>query len=168
MPTILSSEVFPLALQSHRTFGAGLAELGLITYPDIDRALEFIVEMPREFFGIEHSLLTALQADSEGVDEHQLMQHLAVSESIDIFQGGDLEPMNSSLFSLQECQATWTIPLDCVDGEWHLVTAYYLSSSVRSFWKGRLEAPIRWYVSSFGVVANALDSERLEDCGFFQ
>ncbi|MGB0370388.1 MAG: hypothetical protein ACPGN3_03500 [Opitutales bacterium] len=155
MPSILDPHLYPLALRSNHSLGAGLVELGLITYSELDRALELLQEPQSGEFLVEQSLIEILKNDLRLLDEQRVMECLAMSEDLQVYQSSELEALESTLFSLQECQATWTIPFDCVDGVWRLASAHYVSAFVRSFWKDRLGAQIRWYIADTQSISRA-------------
>lgn len=138
-----------LLLKANRALSSRLSEVALVDLERLDEANEVFVNRLREGDLRQTSLLRVLLFDLQCLDESRLLDYQIQHENIgalSIAQYGVPESLATS-FSLGECVATWTAPIDIM-GEVHcLATSYYLSDFVRQFWHEKLGPNIVWYAS---------------------
>ncbi|NBD37884.1 MAG: hypothetical protein GVY10_04870 [Verrucomicrobia bacterium] len=149
---MISAEASRLMLKANRVLGTRLVESGLVTNEDMDRANELFIELARAKDLRRASLLRILLFENQTLLEESLLDY-----QLEEFPVGAIllenYQMNHELIlqhPLDLLRASWTLPIDLVQGRWFLATAYYMSDPMRAFWEERLNGRITWYICPFG------------------
>jgi len=149
-----------LLIKSNRVLGTRLVEAGLTNVEDMDKANEVFIEFARAKDIKRASLLRVLIYDNQTLKEESILDY-----QLEHFPVGALLMENYKLSDellasqpLELMRASWTIPVDQVNGRWFLASAYYMSDIVRSFWEERLGGRITWFISSLGQLEAVFES----------
>ncbi len=141
-----------LVLKANRSLGGRLSDSGLVQIDQLDDAMETFVARLREGDLRESSLLRVLLFDLQVLPESDLLAY-----QLDHFKIGGLHldqyQVSDEILattSMQECAATWTLPIDNWNGTTFLATAYYMSDFVRQYWEDRIDGPVSWLVCPYG------------------
>jgi hypothetical protein len=157
-----------LVLKANRSLGSRLGEIGLVGIDALDEANEIFVTRLREGILKEASLLRVLLYDLQAFPESDLFSHQIENDrvgaiSLDAYQ---VQDEVVSTVSLDECLATWTVPIDHWHGTTFLASAYQPSEFVRQFWSERIESRVSWMACPFGELENFFErcaQARLEE-----
>ena len=149
-----------LLIKSNRVLGTRLVEAGLTSVEDMDKANEVFIEFARSKDIRRASLLRVLIYDSQTLKEEILLDYQLENCPVGalMLDNYQIEPAVVGAHPLEFMRASWTIPVDHVQGRWFLVSAYYLRDVVRQFWEERLGNRITWFVSSLGQLESAFDA----------
>ena len=149
-----------LLIKSNRVLGTRLVEADLTNVEEMDKANEGFIELARAKDIKRASLLRVLIFDNQSLKEESLLDY-----QLENFPVGAIMLENYKIDeelleneSLELMRASWTIPVDRVNGRWFLATAYYMSDVVRQFWEERLEGRITWYISSLSQLETVFES----------
>lgn len=145
----MNRETSSLLLKSNRVLGTRLVEAGLTGMDDMERANQIFVERARAKDLRRASLLWILIYESQTLDEGKLMDyqlgnHPLGAISLDNYL---VDPVILGGRSLEMMRASWSLPVDHLNGRWFVATAYYLSDVVRKFWEEQLGGRISWFIS---------------------
>lgn len=140
-----------LLLKANRSLGGQLAQARLVVTEQLDAANEAFIGRLRDGELRDTSLLRILIYDLQVLDENDLIGYILEHSKCGAFNLDAYEVQEEvlNLYSLSECAATWTQPVDHWHGMTVLASAYYLSDFVRSFWEERIDGPISWLVCPF-------------------
>ena len=149
-----------LLIKSNRVLGTRLVEADLVSVEDMDRANESFIELARAKDIRRASMLRVLVYDMQCLKEESLLDYQLEKFSIGAVMLGNYKVDEELLAQqpLELMRASWTMPIDRVNGRWFLATAYYMSDIVRQFWEERLEGRISWYVSSLSQLESIFES----------
>ena len=151
-------------MRANRALGSSLVEHNLITIEALDAANERLLELNASESNDNVSLLHILVYEKQSLSEEQVLSY-EVEEMglgmVDLSSYDQPYDLRKKL-DLDVCRATWTVPFDAEEGIHFLVTAYYLSPAVRSFWERQLETPILWFVTSMENIGDFLRKLQLE------
>lgn len=155
----MKREINALLLKSNRIMGTRLVEAGLANLEHLDAANAVFIERVREKNLKRASLLRILIYEQQTLKEGELMDHQFEYHGLGAVQldGYRVDEGLLGLFDAAEMRATWTVPVDKVEGHWFLATAYYLSDIVRQHWEDALDGEITWYVTSLGQIESFLE-----------
>lgn len=149
---MISREASGLLLKANRVLGTRLVDAGLTDNGEMDRANEVFIERARAKDLRRASLLRILVFENQSIQEDHLLDY-----QLEHYPVGAVQLENYQMdpeFIMQQpyelLRASWTLPLDCVQGRWFLATAYYLSEPARNFWEERLDGRINWYICPLG------------------
>jgi hypothetical protein len=149
-----------LLIKSNRVLGTHLVEAGLTSVEDMDRANELFIDLARAKDLKRASILRVLIYDNQSLKEESLLDY-----QLEKFPVGAVMLENYKLneellqeHPLEVMRASWTLPIDFVNGRWFLATAYYMSEVVREFWEERLEGRITWNISSLSQLETVFES----------
>lgn len=153
----MERETSSLLIKANRVLGMRLVEAGLTTSEAMEEANTIFIERARAKDLARASLLRILLFELGSLKETDLLNH-----ELDTLGIGAVLPENFRTdpclldrFPLELMRASWTIPIDYCEGNWFLVSAYYMSDVVRSFWEERLEERIFWYTCSMEALDGA-------------
>ncbi len=149
---MISSEASRLMLKANRVLGTRLVESGLVKNEDMDRANELFIELARAKDLRRASLLRILLFENQSLREEALLDHLLEEHPVGaiLLENYQLDQELILQQPLDLLRASWTLPIDLVQGRWFLATAYYLSDPTRAFWEERLGGRVAWYVCPLG------------------
>ncbi len=148
-----------LLLKANRALSSRLSDLSLVELDRLDEANEIFVGRLREGDLIQCSLLRVLLYDLQCLDESRLLDHQLQRESIggiDLTRYAVPETLSAG-FPIEECIATWTVPIDLMGDVYCLTSAYYLSDFVRHYWEEKLGSNVVWYASSMSSLESFFD-----------
>lgn len=145
-----------LVLKANRSLGSRLGEIGLVGVDHLDEANEVFISRLKEGTLGDASLLRVLLFDLQALSENDLVTHQIENDrvgatSLDAYA---IQDEVAASVSLEECIATWTVPVDLWHGTTFLASAYQPSEFVRHFWSERIEGPVSWLVCPFGSMEN--------------
>lgn len=129
-----------LVLKSNRALSSRLSEVGLVGMKDLDAANEIFVSSLREKDVRYSSLLRVLLFETQSLKESDLLGYQLRELKLGAIPLGSYHVSEELIagFRLDECIATWTLPVDLM-GEIHVMaSAYYLSDFVRQFWEQKI------------------------------
>ncbi|MFP4283046.1 MAG: hypothetical protein ACLFU2_10520, partial [Opitutales bacterium] len=140
-----------LVLKANRSLGSQLSQSGLVSGAHLDEANEIFVSRLREGPLRDAGLLRVLLFDLRILEENALLsyqfeQYKIGGGRIDSYQVQD-EVL--ATVSLEECMATWTVPVDHWHGTTFLFSCYYMSDFVRQFWEERVHGPVSWLATTY-------------------
>jgi hypothetical protein len=139
-----------LLIKSNRVLGTRLVEADLTNVEEMDRANEVFIELARAKDIRRASLLRVLVYDNQTLKEESLLDYQLENYPVGavMLENYTLDDELLATQSLELMRASWTIPIDRVNGRWFIASAYYMSDIVRNFWEDKLEGRVSWYVSS--------------------
>lgn len=150
-----------LLLKANRALSSRLSDLNLVDLDHLDDANEHFIEHLREGDLVKSSILRVLLYELQCIDETHLLDH-QLSElrlgALPLAQYQIPDALTAG-FSLEECIATWTIPVDLMGDVYCVATAYYLSTFVREFWETKLDSRVIWYVASVESLETVFERE---------
>jgi hypothetical protein len=149
-----------LLIKSNRVLGTRLVEAGLCNLEDMDAANESFISLARAKDLKRASLLRVLVYDNQSLKEESILDYQLEKLPVGavMLENYQLQEDLLALHPLELMWASWTLPIDYVNGRWFLATAYYMSDIVRKFWEDRLEGRITWLVSSIGQLEMVFES----------
>ncbi|MEX0326367.1 MAG: hypothetical protein AB3N33_09805 [Puniceicoccaceae bacterium] len=149
-----------LLIKSNRVLGTRLVEADLVNVEEMDRANESFIEMARAKDIKRASLLRVLVYDMQSLKEESLLDYQLENYPVGavMLENYKIDEELLEQESLELMRASWTLPIDKVNGRWFLATAYYMSDIVRDFWEERLEGRVSWYVSSLSQMEAVFES----------
>lgn len=129
--------------------GGQLTDCGLITLQQLEAANAALLDRLAGEDIRETSLLKVLIFEQRSLDETALLNYQIEHRNVAglSLKHYDIDPNTLKDFSADETWATWTLPIDEVDGVWFLASAYYMSPFVRRYWSDRLKGEIVWCVA---------------------
>lgn len=140
-----------LILKSNRSLGANLVEAGLIENHQLEEAGEVFVRHLKEGRLATASILRALLYERQVLKEEKLLayqfEHCRIG-GMNLNQYQLPEDIFSTV-SLEECLATWSLPVDLLGDTVFMATASYLSDFVRQYWEERMTGTIVWLACPF-------------------
>jgi hypothetical protein len=149
-----------LLIKSNRVLGTRLVEAGLTSVEEMDHANEAFIEFARAKDIKRASLLRVLVYDDQSVKEERLLdyqlEHYPVGAVM--LENYKLDEESLAPHPVELMRASWTLPIDHVNGRWFLATAYYMSDIVREFWEERLEGRVSWYISPLSQLEAVFES----------
>lgn len=149
-----------LLIKSNRVLGTRLVEVGLTTVEDMDHANEAFIGLARAKDIKRASLLRIMVYDNQTLKEESLLdyqlEHYPVGAVM--LENYNLKEELVADIPLEIIRASWTLPIDRVGDRWFLVTAYYMSDVVRSYWEELLGGRITWYVSPLSQLETVFES----------
>jgi hypothetical protein len=80
-----------------------------------------------------------------------------------LLENYDVDPVILTGQSIDLMRASWTLPVDHLNGRWFLASAYYLSEVVRKYWEDQLGSRVSWMISpinQFEPVFEKLENDR--------
>lgn len=152
-----------LLLKANRALGSRISDLAYVELDRLDEANEIFVGRMRQGELRQASLLRVLLFELQCLKEDQLIDYQLGTSNVGALPLRNYQVSENLLSTvvLDECIATWTVPVDLA-GEVHcLATAYYLSDFVRQFWQKRLGSNLVWYVTPLADL-DAFFEKRLE------
>jgi len=154
----MDRKISTLILKANRVLGSQLVEAGVVTLRDLDGANEVFIERIRDGELSRASLLKILVIDRKTLKEPALIEYQLENKGIGAISLSQYRIADEVLATanVEECLATWTIPIDLVADTYFLATAYYLSDVVREHWEERLKSPIVWFVSPLNEIEERL------------
>lgn len=149
---MISREASSLLLKANRVLGTRLVEAELTNSAEMDRANELFIERARAKDLRRASLLRILIFENQSLQEDALLDYQLENFPVGAVQLENIETDPELILQqpYELLRASWTVPLDCVQGRWFLASAYYLSEPARTFWEERLDGRINWYLSTLG------------------
>lgn len=149
-----------LLIKSNRVLGTRLVEADLASVEEMDRANEVFIELARAKDIKRASLLRVLVYDMQSLKEESLLDYQLENYPVGavMLENYKIDDELLAQESLELMRASWTLPIDRVNGRWFLATAYYMSDIVREFWEERLEGRITWLVSSLSQLETVFES----------
>ena len=156
----MNRQTSSLLIKSNRVLGTRIVEAGLCSLEEMDRANEAFIAFARAKDIKRSSLLRVLVYDNQTLKEESLLDHQLEHFPVGavMLENYDLDEELLSEHPLELLRASWTLPIDKVNGRWFLATAYYMSDIVRQFWEDRLDGRITWFISSLNQMEMAFDS----------
>ncbi|MGC9450949.1 MAG: hypothetical protein ACP5I4_05820 [Oceanipulchritudo sp.] len=148
----MDRETSRLLIKSNRVLGTRLVEAGLTSLEDMDRANEVFIEFARQKDIRRASLLRVLIYDNQTLKEESLLDYQLENYPVGavMLENYNIDEELLAGQSLEVMRASWSIPIDCIQGRWVIATAYYMSDVVREFWEQQLKGRITWYISPLG------------------
>ena len=148
-----------LLIKSNRVLGTRLVEAGLTSLEDMDKANEVFIELARAKDLKRASLLRVLIFDNQTLKEESLLDYQLENCPVGAIMLDHYKIGEELLTTvpLEIMRASWTMPVDYVQGRWFVATAYYLSDIVREYWEERLDGRITWYISALNQLESAFD-----------
>lgn len=161
----MEREISSLLIKSNRVLGTRLVEAGLTSLEEMDAANELFITRAREKDLKRASLLRILIYDNQTLKEERLLDFQIEHHPVGavMLENYAIDEVLLQQQPLEYMRASWTIPIDYVNDRWFVASAYYLSDTVKKFWKDRLKGRISWYVSSlsqFEAVFSAIESKQ--------
>jgi hypothetical protein len=161
----MDREVSSMLLKANRVLGTRLVEAGLTKNDDMDRANALFVERARAKDLRRASLLWILIYESQTLDESKLMDYQLATYGLGalLLENYDVDPVILTGQSIDLMRASWTLPVDHLNGRWFLASAYYLSEVVRKYWEDQLGSRVSWMISpinQFEPVFEKLENDR--------
>jgi len=151
-------------MRANRSLGASLVEHNLISIEMLEAANERLLELMGNEAVEAVSVLAILIHEQQALTEVQLL-HYQIEEMglglIDLSNYDQPDDLRKRL-DIGACFATWTVPFDLEEGVHFLVSAYYLSPAVRTFWEKQLDTPIQWFATSAENIDDFLRKLKLE------
>lgn len=149
-----------LLIKSNRVLGTRLVEADLASVEEMDRANEVFIDLARAKDIKRASLLRVLVYDMQSLKEESLLDYQLENYPVGavMLENYKIDDELLAQESLELMRASWTLPIDRVNGRWFLATAYYMSDIVREFWEERLEGRITWLVSSLSQLETVFES----------
>lgn len=153
-----------IVLKANRSLGSCLNEIGLVGIDQLDEANEIFVTRLKEGTLAEASLLRILLFDIQAFTENELVSQQIENDSVGAttMESYNIQEEVTATVSLEECMATWTVPIDHWHGTTFLASAYQKSEFVRQFWSERIDGPVSWLVCPFGSLESYFE-QRLKD-----
>lgn len=138
-----------LLLKANRALSSRLSDLAYVEFDRLDEAKEIFVSRMREGELRQASLLRVLLFELQCLDENQLIDFQLGASDVGALplRGYQIAESLLTSFPLNECIATWTVPVDLMGDVHCLATAYYLSDFVRQFWREKLGSNLVWYIT---------------------
>jgi hypothetical protein len=155
----LDAKTRPLILRSNRFLGSAMLERELISNDVLEAANERLLEIIQAGEATNASLLYVLLFDLKELNESSLIESVVETEklgAIDL-EGYNLTNVKDLDLDFNLCQATFTLPFDCLEGVWMVATSYYLSRPAVQHWEQFLEGPVVWYVSSVASIIAGME-----------
>ena len=154
----------PLMMRANRALGSSLVDHNLITIEALDAANERLLELTADEKNESVSLLHILVYEQQALTEEQVLAYQVEEMGLGMvdLSGYDQPYDLRKKLDAGACQATWTVPFDVEEGIHFLVTAYYLSPAVRSYWERQLETPILWFITSMENISDFLRKLQIE------
>lgn len=155
----MDKTVSSIILKSNRMLGAQLVEHGLINMSQLEAANEVFLERRQEGDPRQASLLKILIFEHGALEESKLLNFQLEEMGAGAFDltSYQISEDNVMTFDLDECWATWTLPVDMVEDVYFLSSAYYMSPFVRSYWEDRLDGNVLWYVHDLSSIMQYLE-----------
>jgi hypothetical protein len=149
---MISTEASRLMLKANRVLGTRLVESGLVKNEDMDRANELFIERARAKDLRRASLLRILLFENQTLLEESLLDYQLEEFPVGAVLLENYQMDHELILQqpLELLRASWTLPIDLVQGRWFLATAYYMSDPMRAFWEERLNGRITWYLCPLG------------------
>ena len=140
-----------LVLKANRSLGSRLSEMGLVSVDQLDEGNEIFITRLRRGNLAEASLLRVLLFELQAFAESDLVAQQIENDRVGAasIEAYNLQEEVSATVSLEECMATWTVPVDHWHGTTFLMSAYQASEFVKEFWEDRIAGPISWLVCPF-------------------
>ncbi len=156
----MNRQTSSLLIKSNRILGTRIMEAGLCSLEDMDAANETFISFARAKDIKRASLLRVLIYDNQTLKEESILDYQLGKYPVGavMLENYQLQKDLLEAQPLELMRASWTLPLDHVNGRWFLATAYYMSDIVRKFWEDRLEGRLTWYISSLGQLEMTLDA----------
>lgn len=138
-----------LLLKANRALSSRLSDLSLVDLERLDDANEKFIEHLRDGNLAHASILRVLLYELQSLDEKALIDYQLAELRLGAvpLERYQLSEVLLSGFVLEECMATWSIPIDLMGEVYCVASAYYLSGFVREFWESKLGRNIIWYVA---------------------
>ena len=151
-------------MRANRALGSSLVDHNLITIEALDGANERLLELTADEKNDRVSLLHILVYEKQSLTEEQVLTYQVEEMGLGMvdLSGYDQPYDLRKKLDIGACQATWTVPFDVEEGTHFLVTAYYLSPAVRSYWERQLETPILWFITSMENIGDFLRKLQME------
>ncbi len=151
-------------MRANRALGSSLVDHNLITIEALDAANERLLELTADEKNESVSLLHILVYEKQSLTEEQVLAYQVEEMGLGMvdLSGYDQPYDLRKKLDVGACQATWTVPFDVEEGIHFLVTAYYLSPAVRSYWERQLETPILWFITSMENISDFLRKLQME------
>lgn len=149
-----------LTLRANRTLGATLINEGLLSPEGMSQANDRFLSAFRSGDWITSSLLRILAWEMKVLPESILIRHQMEKYRVPIISLQNYA-VNASLLNpttLEGARATRTLPIDCLENAWFLVTAYYLSNAVLNYWDEQLPGSKFWYIAKLDAIEQTLTS----------
>ncbi len=149
-----------LILKSNRMLGTQLVENGLITMQQLEAANEVFLERRQDSDPRLASILKILIFEHKALEESKLLNFQLEEMAAGAFDLTSYQVNEENLltFDLDECWATWTIPVDMVEDIYFLSSAYYMSPFVRSYWEEKLDGKVLWYIHDLSSIVQLLET----------
>lgn len=149
-----------LLIKSNRILGTRIVEAGLCSLEDMDAANESFISLARAKDIKRASLLRVLIYDNQTLKEESILDHQLEKYPVGAVMLENYELQDELLAShpLELMRASWTLPIDHINGRWFLASAYYMSDIVRKFWEDRLDGRISWNISALGQLEMTFDA----------
>jgi hypothetical protein len=149
-----------LLLKANRALSSNLASLSMVDPDHLDEANERFVEHLREGNLTRASILRVLLYELQSLDEKALIDYQLGSLSLGAVPLDRYQISETLLsgFVLEECMATWSVPVDLMGEVYCVASAYYLSNFVREFWETKLGKGIIWYVTPCGHLESLFEA----------
>lgn len=147
-------------IKSNRVLGTRLVEAGLTNVEDMDQANEIFIGLARQKDIRRASLLRIMIYDKQSLKEESLIDYQLENHHVGavMLENYKLNKEIHAEIPLELMRASWTLPIDKVNGHWFLATAYYMSDVVREYWQDLLDGRITWYVSPLNQLESVFDS----------
>lgn len=155
----LNKAISSLLLKSNRMLGGQLTDCGLISLQQLEAANTALLDRLAGEDIRETSLLKVLLFEQKTLDENDLLNYQIEHRNVAgvSLRHYHIDPNILKDFSGDETWATWTLPIDEVDGVWFLASAYYMSPFVRRYWSDKLRGEIVWCVAPMLDLDTAID-----------
>jgi hypothetical protein len=148
-----------LLIKSNRVLGTRLVEADLTNVEEMDKANDVFIQFARAKDIRRASMLRVLVYDNQSLKEESLLDYQLENYPVGavMLENYVLDEELLAEQPLELMRASWTLPIDRVNGRWFLATAYYMSDIVREFWEERLEGRVTWLVSSLSQLEGVFD-----------
>jgi hypothetical protein len=155
----ISRQINSLLLKSNRVLETRLAETSLLDNGTLEEANKQFLGKVREGDITKASVLRLLIMDMQKLPEIKLLNYQLEQCGVAgvVLEHYKIREDLVLAYDLDECMATWTLPIDQAGDYTFMATAYYLSDFVRQFWQDKLGNNLIWYVSPLGQLETAFE-----------
>lgn len=134
-------------------------ERNLVKIEELEQANERLLQLVEAGQPRQCTVLGLLAYELKILREEDVIQHLVETDGLGVvdLRRYDVPEEFTKTLDIPICWATWTVPIDQVDGFHFVASAYYPSAAVRSHWEKTLGGPILWFASTLDGIADHLE-----------